>query len=80
MKNDINSLLKGIIPEPTTLDLPEEVPSSEEVYSMTKMVVMAILSKPELSAADAPLIEALAKLSETYYSDSYQSDFQMEVC
>lgn len=64
--DNINELFKGIMPEATPLDLPDDVPADLELQHLATRATKAVLSKAELSSADAPLLEALTNIRNSY--------------
>jgi len=60
--DNINDILKGIIPEPKELNIPDELPSDQEVLHLATRALKAVLDDPKLSSADAPLLEALVSV------------------
>lgn len=64
--NQLNGLLQNLLNKPTSLILPDELPSDLELVHISKRAIKAVLSKETLSSADAPLLEALVSVVCTF--------------
>jgi len=64
--DNINDLLKGLVTETKPLVLPETLPASAELQHLAIRATKAVLDNPELSSADAPLLDALTNIRNSY--------------
>lgn len=64
--DNIQDILKGIIPSAKELTLPEQVPQDEQLVHLAKRTLLAVLEQPNVSSADAPLIEALLAVRNSF--------------
>lgn len=64
--DNINDLFKGIMPEPKELVLPDNLPNDLEISHLATRTLKAVLDNPTLSSADAPIIEALLAVRNSY--------------
>lgn len=64
--DNINDLFKGILPEAKPLNLPDDLPADLQVQQLAVRATKAVLDKPDLSSVDAPLLEALTNIRNSY--------------
>lgn len=60
--DNINEMSQGLVPKSTPLELPGHVPSDQELQHLITQVLYAVLSKHDLSASDATLLDSLIYL------------------
>lgn len=60
------NLLNSVKSESVPLNMPNQVPQDEELVHLSKRTLKAVLDKENISSADAPLLEALVNIRNSF--------------